>query len=128
MIFKSIFKAHKSEKSGLCSFTFLFIFLFVFAACGNDSVTPEPDPEPDPDPVDTTTTTPPVDTVVVLSESDVVDYEKFYKPGEFVSMDFCAATADGRSYAANNRSILSCSGNLNLVKIQMLPVYLKHCA
>nr|WP_319264933.1 DUF4859 domain-containing protein [uncultured Draconibacterium sp.] len=88
MIFKSIFKAHKSEKSGLCSFTFLFIFLFVFAACGNDSVTPEPDPEPDPDPVDTTTTTPPVDTVVVLSESDVVDYEKFYKPGEFVSMDF----------------------------------------
>ncbi|WP_297094587.1 DUF4859 domain-containing protein [uncultured Draconibacterium sp.] len=86
MIFKSIFKAHKSEKSGLCSFTFLFIFLFVFAACGNDSVTPDPDPEPDP--VDTTTTTPPVDTVVVLSESDVTDYEKFYKPGEFVNMDF----------------------------------------
>ncbi|WP_321372508.1 DUF4859 domain-containing protein [uncultured Draconibacterium sp.] len=88
MIFKSKYKVHKSEKSGLCSFLFLFVFLFVFAACGNDSIAPEPDPEPDPDPVDTTTTTPPVDTVVVLSESDVVDYEKFYKPGEFVNMDF----------------------------------------
>nr|WP_321357650.1 DUF4859 domain-containing protein [uncultured Draconibacterium sp.] len=88
MIFKSKKIEHKSEKSGLCSFTFLFIFLFTFAACGNDSVTSGGDPVPDPDPVDTTTTTPSADTVVVLSESDVTDYDKFYKPGEFVNMDF----------------------------------------
>ncbi|MDX8338983.1 DUF4859 domain-containing protein [Draconibacterium sp. IB214405] len=90
MISISQYKLHKSEKSGLCSFFFIILFLFVFAACGNDSVTPEPDPEPDPTPVDTTGTTP-VDTVVVLSESDVPDYEMFYKPGEHINVDFLRA-------------------------------------
>lgn len=85
MISKSKYKLHKSEKSGLCSFFFILIFLFVFAACGDDSITP--DPKPEPNPVDTTTP-PSVDTVVVLSESDVADYDKFYKPNEFANMDF----------------------------------------
>ena len=82
----------KGESEFLSRFYFgFFLVLFfivtslVFAACGSDSITPDPDPKPNP--VDTTTA-PPVDTVVVLSESDVTDYEKFYKPGEFANMDF----------------------------------------
>lgn len=88
--FKSQLKVHKSEKSGLCHFLFPVIFLlissFVLAACGSDSVTPEPDPDPDPNPVvEDTTKTP---SVTILTEDDVVDFDKFYKPKEFKNMDF----------------------------------------
>ena len=87
MINKFQFKKHKSGQSGLCFFFYTLLILFVFAACGSDNVTPEPEPEPDPDPapVEDTTTAP---TVTILTADDVVDYEKFYKPGEFVNMDF----------------------------------------
>ncbi|WP_340114894.1 DUF4859 domain-containing protein [Maribellus mangrovi] len=90
--FKSQLKEHKPGKPGLCHFLFPFIFLLVstlvFAACGNDEVTPEPDPEPDPDPVEDTTKTPDLN---VLTEDDVVDFEKIYKPREFNNMDFLRA-------------------------------------
>nr|WP_320022809.1 DUF4859 domain-containing protein [uncultured Draconibacterium sp.] len=85
----SYLKKHKPETSGLCKFIFSIIsicFLAGFISCGSDSIAP--DPTPDPNPVDTTGTTDPVDTVVVLAESDVADYEKFIKPAEHTNVDF----------------------------------------
>ncbi|WP_372647722.1 DUF4859 domain-containing protein [Draconibacterium sp.] len=46
-----------------------------------------PDPVPD-EPIGKTD---PVDPVTVLTEAEVLDYEKFYKPGEFANMDFLRA-------------------------------------
>jgi len=64
----------------------LFAFTFI-TGCEGDEVPPEPEPDPDPIPVDTipTDTTP---TVTVLKESDVADFNKFYKPQEHKNVDF----------------------------------------
>lgn len=54
-----------------------------FTACGGkeDIVYPNPNPDPDPE-------VPKDSEVVILNESDVQDFNKFYKPQDFKSMDF----------------------------------------
>lgn len=49
-------------------------------ACGNNDDIPKPE---DPDPIDTTT----VSDVIILKESDVQDYNKFYKPNDLKNMN-----------------------------------------
>lgn len=81
---------HKPVLSGLCDYFFPLFFVIIFSflsACGSESITPEP--EPDPVPVDTALS--PVDTVIVLAESDVTDFEKFYKPAEHKNVNFLRA-------------------------------------
>lgn len=63
--------------------TFIFFFVlgvvsgFSFACSDDDSKTDTPNPDPSPDPSG----------VVILTPDDVPDYEKYYKPKEFASMD-----------------------------------------
>jgi len=81
-ISKLYLKLHKSGLPGLC-FIFLFLFTsFYLVACGNNEIIPD---EPKPEPTgDTTTVT---STVVVLSETDVQDYNKFFKPSDLRNMN-----------------------------------------
>ena len=76
---------HKSEKSGLCFFFPLLMFLFVFVACEDNNTSNNSQPDPDPDPIADTTTSSGVE---ILDEDDVIDFDKFYKPLEYRSMDF----------------------------------------
>lgn len=83
----SYYKQHKPVFSGLCHFAILIAFLASFmVACGKEVI---PD-TPDPDPVDTTTIPDPdtTATVITLKESDVQDFNKFYKPQEHKNVDF----------------------------------------
>lgn len=85
---KQFVKLHKPVLSGLCNnfLPIVFVLLFSFlSACGSSSLTPDLEPDPKPEPMDTIS---PVDSVVILSESDVVDFENFYKPGEHKNVDF----------------------------------------
>lgn len=79
---KKSFKMHKPVLSGLChSFFFFITFLgltsYTLVACESDKdiVTP----------TDTTQTD--TSTVVVLKESEIQDYNKYYKPKEFKNMN-----------------------------------------
>ncbi|WP_346857787.1 DUF4859 domain-containing protein [uncultured Draconibacterium sp.] len=84
------YRKHYDLGIGKLSVRLLMVLVFAFTfitGCEGDEVTPDPDPEPDPIPVDTipTDTTP---SVVVLAESDVADFAKFYKPEEHKNVDF----------------------------------------
>jgi len=75
-------KMHKPVLSGLCKTTsllFIIVILSFIASCGKDEV-PKSNPDPDPN-----TEIP--SEVIVLNESDVEDYDKFYKPQEHRSLD-----------------------------------------
>lgn len=78
---------HKPVKTGLCHslLPFLMVVLLAFVtACGKETIIPD-DPDPDPIPKDTVEVT---DTVTVLSEADIPDFDKFYKPQEHRNVDF----------------------------------------
>ncbi len=80
---KLCLKQHKPALSGLCIFFFPVLFaliLSLFSACRNDdNVTPDPNTEDS----ETDTTS----EITILNESDVEDYDKFYKPEDFKDMD-----------------------------------------
>lgn len=82
--FRSYSIKHKSDLSGLCKFLFPLFFAAIFtimSACGSESFTPEPDP------IILTDTTGNTSGVTILEESEIVDFEKYYKPNEFKNMD-----------------------------------------
>ena len=58
---------------------FIIITSFYLVACGNNEIIPEPEPEPK----DTVKTS----DVIILKESDIQDYNKFYKPNDFKNMN-----------------------------------------
>ncbi len=59
---------------------FIIASTFYLTACGNNDEIPKPK---DPDPVDTTKTS----DVIILKESDVQDYNKFYKPTDLKNIN-----------------------------------------
>jgi hypothetical protein len=80
-------KQHKPVRSGLCHFLFFIVFFTSFlVSCGKDVVPDNPDPEPPKDTIgekpDTT------QTVIVLTESEIKDFAKFYKPQEHKNVIF----------------------------------------
>ncbi|PTN07443.1 DUF4859 domain-containing protein [Mangrovibacterium marinum] len=83
---------YKPAVAGLYKLLLLFLFLGVsspaFVACSDDDdpvhwAKPTPD-QPDPDDDEEDTTEP---EVTILEESDIPDFEKFYKPAELANMD-----------------------------------------
>jgi len=84
---KSYFKLQKLGKPDFFSLFFpvLIVFVLTFlSSCGSDSDIPE---TIDPVIANDTTATDSILSVTILTESDIVDYDKFYKPLEFSNMD-----------------------------------------
>lgn len=77
-------RTQKPVMAGFCNFfipLLVAIFLSFLTACGGDDIANE---EPKPEPETPTETTP---EVTILKESDVPNFNKYYKPAEFSKMD-----------------------------------------
>ncbi|MFA9370876.1 MAG: DUF4859 domain-containing protein [Labilibaculum antarcticum] len=85
---KSYLNLYKSGFPGLCNFFLLALFVIVTSVytsgCGNSDI---PETRPEPTPVDTTAMVDTTSAVTILTESDVPDYDRFYKPEENKNID-----------------------------------------
>jgi hypothetical protein len=82
------FLLHKPVNSGLCKFYLLSVFIVAFTfllACNDIEIPPI---SPDTNPKDTIENVDTISDVIILLESDVQDFDKFYKPEEHRNVDF----------------------------------------
>lgn len=75
-----------NQKPVYAGFFFIpvILILLLIASCGKNSSIVAQTPDPEPEPSDTTDVT---SDVTILTEDEVADFEKYYKPNEFSNMD-----------------------------------------